>query len=345
MITECTRSLGRKTILSVLLLLIFSRTVRGEAKSPVVAFSPIANLGELKVGTYADYRMTDGTQIWRWAVVATTPERNTIELVCGAGRKTERIMLSADPASYGKVIPPMLEVSQGSPAHAYPILWVDVQPFILSDAKTLVGEEQTTVAAGTYKTLHYQFVNTTGTVQRDWWLSDSVAPLGLVKVVTTSKNTRTASPPMWVFAIELAATGTDHRPRIATKATVMATCPEKVAGEYSPAARGLYWTIQIKLREYNGFGASITMTRARIRLPDGEYGDWEFHEIGARTPSRIPAKGELVYEKAYWGDKLVGGVLSIEFKGIDVDGNPFEAEASTVLEAKRKASGQKARKR
>ena len=61
------------------------------------------------------------------------------------------------------------------------------KPFTKPNPKTLVGSETIKVAAGSFKTKHYRDKTPQGD-KIDYWVSDSVPPIGLVKVELEQKN-------------------------------------------------------------------------------------------------------------------------------------------------------------
>jgi hypothetical protein len=73
------------------------------------------------------------------------------------------------------------------------------------------------VGAGYFKTSHYREKNTMGTV--DVWVNETVAPLGLVKVITSPEMDKKAPAAMQIPAaiMELAATGTGAKATITKK--------------------------------------------------------------------------------------------------------------------------------
>jgi hypothetical protein len=80
-----------------------------------------------------------------------------------------------------------------------------VQKFQRPDEKNLVGKEEIKVAAGTFATSHYRDKNAMGTV--DVWVSDTVMPLGIVRVVTTPQVEKNAPDAMQVPAATMELSG------------------------------------------------------------------------------------------------------------------------------------------
>ena len=85
------------------------------------------------------------------------------------------------------------------------------------DPKSLVGSEEIKVPAGTFKTLHYREKNDAGTV--DIWVSEAVAPIGVVKATTTPlvDQSQPAALQTAPFSQELAATGKGGKASITKK--------------------------------------------------------------------------------------------------------------------------------
>jgi hypothetical protein len=75
--------------------------------------------------------------------------------------------------------------------------------FTKPDPKKLVKAETITVKAGTFKTKHYRDKTEQGD-QFDFWVADSVPPLGLVKMTGEQNSNPQAKGP---FSIELTGTG------------------------------------------------------------------------------------------------------------------------------------------
>lgn len=81
------------------------------------------------------------------------------------------------------------------------------QKFQKPDPKTLVGKETIKVAAGSFKTSHYR--DTGDQVTTDIWVSEDIAPTGLVKMQMVPKPGTKVSGgmPMPPVSMELAARG------------------------------------------------------------------------------------------------------------------------------------------
>ena len=75
--------------------------------------------------------------------------------------------------------------------------------FTKPDPKKLVGKESIKVQAGTFKTKHYRETSPEGDTY-DFWVTDSVLPLGLVKLTGEQKSNAAMKGG---FSFELTATG------------------------------------------------------------------------------------------------------------------------------------------
>jgi hypothetical protein len=194
------------------------------AQSPgVPAGMPlVVDMQKIEVGSWAEYRMTMGSISLgsRWALVARDTRSNTLELTSKGGPVakpiTLRLVLAADPTSEGKPSKPMV-VQFGNDAPMLVPKDTPTQKFQRPDPKNLVGEEEVTVPAGTFKASHHREKNAMGTV--DIWVNDTVFPLGIVKVVTSPEVDKNAPAAMQVppAAMELVSTGKGAKPVITKK--------------------------------------------------------------------------------------------------------------------------------
>lgn len=182
----------------------------------------VVDMRKIDVGSWADYRMSMGEMALtsRWALVGRDPKSNTVEMTTSGGPMAKpvvlRMVLPADPTSGAKQPKPMVMQFGDEPPMLVPPE-TPAQSFQRPDDKSLVAKEQIKVAAGTFQTSHYREKNTMGTV--DVWVSESVPPLGLVKVVTTPEVDKNAPSGMRIPAatMELAATGTGAKATITKK--------------------------------------------------------------------------------------------------------------------------------
>jgi hypothetical protein len=182
----------------------------------------VVDMKKVELGSWAEYNMTMGsiTLSSRWALVARDAKSNTLEMTTKGGPVAKpvvlRMVLAADPTSSEKPPKPMV-MQFGDDAPMFVPSDTPVQKFQQPDAKNLVGKEELKVAAGYFKTSHYREKNTMGTV--DVWVNETVAPLGLVKVITSPEVDKKAPAAMQIPAaiMELAATGTGAKATITKK--------------------------------------------------------------------------------------------------------------------------------
>jgi hypothetical protein len=182
----------------------------------------VVDMKKVEVGAWAEYSMSMGEMKLssRWALVGRDAKSNTLEMATKGTPMAKpvvlRMVLAADPTSGAKPPKPMvMQFGDDAPMFVPPD--TPTQSFQRPDEKNLVGKEEVKVAAGTFKTAHYREKNAMGTV--DVWVSESVPPLGLVKVITTPEVDKNAPAGMQVPAatMELAATGTGAKPVVTKK--------------------------------------------------------------------------------------------------------------------------------
>jgi hypothetical protein len=146
----------------------------------------------------------------KMALVKRTPAGNTLEmsveggLVAQAGSIITQVTLS--PGESGDVSKLILQVGSNDPMEL-PVEGGQAHQFTKPDPKTLVKAETIKVAAGSYKTKHYHDKTPQGDTV-DFWISESVAPIGLVKMVMTQKSNPMISGPI---KMELASLGKDAK--------------------------------------------------------------------------------------------------------------------------------------
>jgi hypothetical protein len=160
--------------------------------------TPLAlDLKKVPVGSWAEYTLTIGegagvTVKSRWALVARDANSNTLETVieggpmAAAGGKTVmKLVLVPDPVKSDHPVKQMVMKMGDRDPMEMPLDMpgMPAQKFQKPDPKKLVGKEQLKVPAGTFKTGHYRDV--THGVTIDAWISEEIAPLGLVKLTTT----------------------------------------------------------------------------------------------------------------------------------------------------------------
>jgi len=209
-------------ILVALSILLFSFNARAQAPGVPAGMPLVVDMAKLEVGAWADYKMSMGSidLASRWALVARDAKTNTLEMTTTGAAVAKpvvlRMVLAADPTTDLKPRRPMVvQFGHEDPMLAPPE--TPVQRFQRPDDTNLVGTEELKVAAGTFATRHYREKNAMGTV--DIWVSETVAPLGVVKVVTTPQVDKSAPEAMQVppAVMELSGTGTGEKPAITKK--------------------------------------------------------------------------------------------------------------------------------
>jgi hypothetical protein len=205
--------------------------------------TPLAlDLKKVPVGSWAEYTLTIGsggegmTVKSRWALVARDASSNTLEtmieggpMAAAGGKTVMKLVLVPDPVKSDKPVKQMVMKMGDRDAMEMPLDMpgMPAQKFQKPDPKKLVGKEQLKVPAGTFKASHYRDV--THGVTIDAWISEEIAPLGLVKLTTTpgagaAGPQGQAIPPM---NMQLTARGKDAKPTLT-----------KPAKPFDPAAFG-----------------------------------------------------------------------------------------------------------
>jgi hypothetical protein len=180
---------------------------------------PLAlDVTKVAVGSWAEYTMVMGKMPpmkMRMGLVARGPAGHTFENTVEGGmlpagtRAILQAVLPPGGEKDGKPSKLVMQMGNADPMEM-PQAAGAARPFIKPDPKTLVGSETVKVPAGTFKTKHYRDKSAEGDPY-DFWVSDKVAPLGLVKLEgKVSKNPVMAG----VLRLELVATGTDAKPLI-----------------------------------------------------------------------------------------------------------------------------------
>ncbi len=183
--------------------------------------TPMAtDLAKVSVGSWAKYNMTMGTMppmSMKMALVNRTAAGNSLEmsveggLAARAGNVVTQMTLA--PGSTGSVQKLVLQVGANDPMEM-PVEGAQAHQFAKPDPKTLVKAETIKVAAGSYKTKHYHDKTPQGDTV-DFWVTESVAPIGLVKIEMTQKSNPMINGPI---TMELAAVGKDAKSMISKPA-------------------------------------------------------------------------------------------------------------------------------
>jgi hypothetical protein len=128
-------------------------------------------------------------------------------MMAAAGKMVMQMTLS--PNSDASIKKMVMQLGAGDPMEL-PTSMTDNKPFTKPNAKGLVGSETIKVGAGSFKTKHYRDKTPQGD-KLEYWVSESVAPMGLVKVEVDQKNNPQVKGKL---IMELTATGKDAKPAI-----------------------------------------------------------------------------------------------------------------------------------
>ncbi len=182
--------------------------------------TPMAtDLSKITVGSWAKYNMTMGTMppmTMKMALVGRSAAGNSLEMSVEGGMAAKAgnvvTQMTLAPGSTGSVQKLVLQVGANDPMEM-PIEGAQAHQFAKPDPKTLVKEETIKVAAGSYKTKHYHDKTPQGDTV-DFWVTESVAPIGLVKIEMTQKSNPMINGPI---KMELSAVGKDAKTIITKK--------------------------------------------------------------------------------------------------------------------------------
>jgi hypothetical protein len=211
-----------------LLALLAPLAAHGQGMGPGNSTPLALDLKKVPVGSWAEYTMTIGmgggmTMKSRWALVGRNSAGNTLEMsmeggpmAMMGGKMIAKMVLVADPVGAAKPVKQMvMQMGDRDPMEMpLDMPGMPAQKFQKPDPKKLVGKEDIKVPAGTFKASHYRDKTDNGTV--DSWVSEDVAPLGMIKV-TTSPKPGAVGPngqPMPAVTMELVARGKDAKPVI-----------------------------------------------------------------------------------------------------------------------------------
>jgi hypothetical protein len=191
--------------------------------------TPLAlDLKKVPVGSWAEYTMTIGagqgmTMKSRWALVARDANSNTLEttieggpMAQAGGKTVMKLVLVPDPVNAEKPVKQMvMKVGPRDPMEMpLDMPGMPAQKFEKPDPKKLVAKEQVKVPAGTFKAGHYR--DTVQGMTIDSWISEDIAPLGLIKLTTTPKAgaVSPAGQPIPPMTMLLVGRGKDAKPTI-----------------------------------------------------------------------------------------------------------------------------------
>lgn len=178
---------------------------------------PLAtDLAKVPVGRWAEYSMTAGPlppQRARTALVARADRTNTLEMSVEGDRiakMTIQTELESRPPKEPRPKKLVIQVGDTDPM-LMPIEADEQAPFLVPDEKNLVGQETIATGAGRFKTKHYRQKGPAGD-SLDFWVSEEVAPIGLVRLEGERKGIQQQQPIH--FKIELVATGKNAKTTI-----------------------------------------------------------------------------------------------------------------------------------
>jgi hypothetical protein len=243
-----------RTFLALASLLLLPAAALGQGGPPS---TPVAvNLQKVPVGSWADYTLSlnDMTGKVRWALVERNANGVSLEMILegppaqmmGQQKVTTKLVLAPDPLNTSKPVKQMImQLGDQDPMEApADSPQMQGQKFEKPDPKKLVGKENLKVPAGSFATSHYRDVHDQATV--DFWVSEALPPLGLVKMTVTPKPGAQAPK----VSFELSAKGSDAKATVTKKPLQMNAAgkppaagkpakpekPEKPAKPAKPAA-------------------------------------------------------------------------------------------------------------
>ena len=174
------------------------------------------DLAKVTVGSWAEYSMVMGQlppMKMRMALVDKTAAANVVEtiveggMMAAAGKMVMQMTLA--PGAEAKPKKMVMQLGAGDPMDM-PVEMTGGKPFTKPNPKNLVGSESIKTVAGSFKAKHYRDKSPTGD-KLDYWVSDSVPPMGLIKVEIEQKNNPQIKGPL---KFELTAMGKDAKPSI-----------------------------------------------------------------------------------------------------------------------------------
>ena len=194
---------------------------------------------EVPLGKWADYQETylgAATIKERVALVAREAEGITLETITETrpGDRTVFATVFAGKDDSWRVTSNVFQVDDEDPMEA-PATGPAQQPYPRADSKKLIGTELVSVRAGLFKAKHYWYRTAYGE-RVDFWIDESVPPIGLVKLEAEQKQHPGFNGG---FTFELVQTGSGAIPQITKRARPFdATLLER---------RGLPWTRQARV--------------------------------------------------------------------------------------------------
>jgi len=202
------------SFLSLSLCLVLSPAVASAQMGQGPPTPLVTDLDKVAVGSWAQYAMTVGAlppMTMRMALVGKGAPGNTIEMsveggmAAKAGKVLTQVTLKSGPDWNGKVQKMVLQMGANDPMEMQ--TGATQGQFAKPDPKTFVKDETLKLAGASYKTKHYRSKTAQGD-SIDSWVSESVAPIGLVKLEMTQKSNPMVQGPI---KMELTAVGKDAK--------------------------------------------------------------------------------------------------------------------------------------
>jgi hypothetical protein len=171
-----------------------------EAPPPIAAAGAIwpprmpsaGKFEEIPLGKWADYEESylDAVTIReRVALVSREGDVVTLETTTETGRSDKTVFATAFAASLEmgwRPVSNVFQVGDEEPMES-PAISPGQQPYPSVDPKKLIGTEMIKVRAGSYRAKHYRYRTALGELV-DYWIDDSVAPIGLIKLEAEQKQ-------------------------------------------------------------------------------------------------------------------------------------------------------------
>ena len=174
----------------------------------------------------------------RVALVAKGAEGNTLETTTemAGGNKTvfATVLTGRESAGAGRVVSNVFQVADDDPMQTPPLA-PGQAPYPRLDVSRLVGVDTIGTRAGSFRARHYRDKTPYGE-QVDFWIDETVGPLGLVKLEAEQRQHPTIRAG---FTFELVATGGNAIPQITKPAVPFDAAVLK--------KRGLPWTRQSRV--------------------------------------------------------------------------------------------------
>ena len=198
------------------------------------------NFEEVPLGKWADYEesyLDAATIKERVALVSKGSEAITLETTTETrpGDRTVFATVFAATRDVGwRVTSNVFQVADDDPMES-PAIGPAQQPYPRVDGSKLVGTDMISVRAGSFRAKHYRYRTPYGE-QVDFWIDDSVAPIGLIKLEAEQKQ---HSAFRAGFRFELVAVGSGAVPQV--------TRPARPFDASVLQRQGMPWTRQARV--------------------------------------------------------------------------------------------------